>query len=255
MALFTDGILTQESDLQDRESSVLNVAALEGVDTGAKRTLAQEEIASQIQLFLLRDPWLDPKRLVRRLNGVCDVVVSVPLKQWHAEASIAMIYSDAYSNQLNDRYLAKVTQYEALARESAIRYFQKGVELVVDPIPKAVCPSLTAVNGAASSATYFFALAWENAQGQAGTPSDVVSLSCGAGTIPMLTMIAAPQNARAWSIYGGTDPGALALQYSGSFPAPLVWQLPVSGLIVGPPPGSGQTPERFVINQSRILRG
>jgi len=255
MALFTDGILNQESDLQDRESSILNIAALEGVDTSAKRKLAQEDIGNQIKLFLLRDPWLDPKRLWRRLYDLRDVVASGPLKQWHAEASIAMIYSDAYSNQLNDRYLVKLTQYENLARESAIRYLLGGVELVYDPVPKAACPTLTAVNGAASSATYYFALAWQNAKGQEGAPSDVVSMTTSAGSVPVLTMATAPENAQGWSIYGGTDPGALALQYSGSLPSPLTWILPVSGLITGRPPGRGQGPELLVVNESRIQRG
>jgi hypothetical protein len=255
MALFTDGILTSESDLQDRESSILNVAALEGVDTGAKRALAQEDIGNQVRLFLLRDPWLDPRRLFRRVNGLCDVVVSAPLKQWHAEMSIAMVYSDAYSNQLNDRYLAKLTQYQGLARESATRYLLTGVDLVYDPVAKAVCPALTAASGAASSATYFFALAWQNAKGQEGLASDIVSLACSAGSVPMLAMTVAPANAVGWSIYGGLDPSALALQYSGPLPAPLSWTMPVTGLISGPAPGCGQTPELYVVNQNKIQRG
>jgi len=255
MALFTDGILNQESNLQDRESSILNIAALEGVDTSAKRKLAQEDIGNQIKLFLLRDPWLDPKRVWRRVHGLHDVIVSEPLKQWHAEVSIAMIYSDAYSNQLNDRYLAKLTRYQNLSEETAIRYFLTGVELVYDPVAKASCPSLSAVNGAASSATYYFALAWQNAKGQEGAPSDVVSLTASAGSVPMLAMTTSPANALGWSIYGGTDPGALALQYSGLLPSPLTWTMPVSGLTSGRPPGRGQSPELFVVNENKIQRG
>jgi hypothetical protein len=255
MALFTDGILNRESDLQDRESSILSVAALEGVDTLAKRILAQEDIGNQLRLFLLRDPWLDPKRLQRRSSDLCDVVDSALLKQWHAELSIALTYSDAYSNQLNDRYLAKWTQYKGLARETSIRYLQTGVELVYDPVPKAICPTLTAVNGEVSSAIYFFALTWQNATEQEGEPSDVVSLTCSAGSVPMLAMMAAPSNAVGWNIYGGLDPKVLALQYSGALPTPLSWTMPVSGLILGRPPGCGQLPELFVVDQRRIQRG
>jgi|SRR5271165_1174006 len=259
MSLFTDSSLNQESDLQDRESSILNVAQLEGVDTGAKRALAQEDIATQVQLFLLQDPWLDPRAFQRRIDGLCDVVVSPSLRRWHAELSIALIYSDAYSNQLNDRYLAKLTQYEGLVRESAIRYFLSGVGLVYDPIPKAACPTLTAVNGAASSATYYFAVAWLNAKGQEGASSDIVSLTTSAGSVPMLSMTRVPPNAQGWNIYGGADPSALALQNSGPLPLPLTvpvtWTLPDSGLIAGRPPGIGQCPERFVVNESRIQRG
>jgi hypothetical protein len=259
MSLFTDGNLSQESELQDRESSILSTAVLEGVDTGAKRALAQDDIGSQVQLFLLRDSWLDPRRLTRRMGGLCDVVVSAPLKKWHTEVSIAMIYSDAYSTQLNDRYLVKLTQYEDLARESALKYFLTGVALVYDPIAKAACASLTAVNGEAGSATYYFALAWLNAAGQEGAPSDVVSITTSAGSVPMLTATTTPLNAQGWSIYGATDPQSLALQYSGALPTllptPLTWTLPVSGLISGRPPGTGQIPELFVVNESRIQRG
>ena len=255
MSLFTDGIFNQESDLQDREGSILNVAAQEGVDTGAKRALAQEDVGTQVQLFLLRDPWLDPKRLSRRITGLCDVVVSGPLKRWHAEVCIAMIYGDAYSNQLNDRYLAKLKQYEGLARESARRYLQAGVELVYDPIPKATSPQIMAVNGAASSETYYFALAWMNAKGEEGAPSDVASLTTGAGSVPMLAMKTAPQNAVGWSIYGSGDPQALAMQFSGAVPLDLTWTLPVTGLVSGRPPGTGQTAGLFVVNENKIQRG
>jgi hypothetical protein len=111
------------------------------------------------------------------------------------------------------------------------------------------------VNGEVSSAIYFFALTWQNAKAQEGAPSDVVSLTCSAGSVPMLTMMATPTNALGWNIYGGLDPKALALQYSGALPTPLSWTMPVSGLILGRPPGCGQMPELFVVDQRRIQRG
>ena len=66
------------------------------------------------------------------------MVVTEPMRQWHIHKTLVLIYRDAYNNQLNDRYQGKWAEYEALAKASAQTYFQIGVGLVADPVPKAV---------------------------------------------------------------------------------------------------------------------
>ena len=44
MALFMDGPINDTANLQDYESSLLSMAAIEGVDITAKTVLAQDEI-------------------------------------------------------------------------------------------------------------------------------------------------------------------------------------------------------------------
>jgi hypothetical protein len=76
MALFTDGPLNGLQDLQHYENSILEVAGTEGIDLGAKLNLAQDELESQLMLFILRHPLRDMKATIRRSIGLRDVVVT-----------------------------------------------------------------------------------------------------------------------------------------------------------------------------------
>src|SRR5271170_3515094 len=105
MALFTDGLINTILDLQNNESATLAVADTAGIDQAGKMTLAQDDIANQILLFLLRR-WTYPavQWTERRTLGVSDVVVTGPLRQWHVHKTLALAYRDVYNSQLNDRY-------------------------------------------------------------------------------------------------------------------------------------------------------
>src|SRR6266851_5741501 len=137
MALFTDGPLISTEELQKCENGILNLASTENIDLAGKIALAQSEIANQLVLFLLRKlPLQDYATLpwARRTRDVGDVVVTEPLRQWHAHKTLAMVYRDAYNNQLNDRYQGKWTEYEALQKFAADNLLLAGVGLVSDPI-------------------------------------------------------------------------------------------------------------------------
>ena len=142
MALFTDGPISDAVDLQRYENDILNVATTEGIDLGAKIVLAQQDLANQVILFLLRRwPLRQSPFGVRRGREVNDVVVTGPIRQWHVHKTLALVYRDAYNNQLNDRYQGKWKEYEQLAKASENTYFQIGVGLVADPVPQAVSPN------------------------------------------------------------------------------------------------------------------
>src|ERR1700744_389091 len=108
MALFTDGPISSAEDLQTYDASVLGDAGAEGIDVAAKVHLAQQDIASEILLFLLRRAafrdCLPYHRRSRELDGV---VVTGGLHQWHVHKTLALVYRDAYNAQLNDRYQGK----------------------------------------------------------------------------------------------------------------------------------------------------
>ena len=98
MALFTDGPMNGAADLQNYESAILDVAAVERIDLSAKAVLAQQEIATEVTLFLMRRFPLQEYPLatpVRQKIGVSDVVVTEPLRRWHAHKTLAMVYRDA----------------------------------------------------------------------------------------------------------------------------------------------------------------
>ena len=95
MTLFTDGPIGGLQELQRYENSILNVASTESIDLSAKLELAQAELGNQVLLFILRHAVRDTKAAVRMSVGLGDVVVTNPLKQWHALATLSMVYRDA----------------------------------------------------------------------------------------------------------------------------------------------------------------
>ena len=88
-----------------------------------------------------------------------------PMRQWHVHRTLALVYRDAYNNQLNDRYQGKWAEYEQLAKASAQTYFQIGVGLVADPVPKAALRCFRAWPGPRLAGMFYVAVTWVNAVG------------------------------------------------------------------------------------------
>ena len=255
MALFMDGPINDTADLQDYESSLLSMAATEGVDITAKMLLAQDEIGRQLLRFLLRVPLRDAKADVRRTIGVTDVVITKPLKHCHALKSIGLLYRDAYNSQLNDRYLGKWNEYERLAQEAIEEYLQIGLGLVADPIPRSAEPVLTTVAGNGAATTYYVATSWLNATGQEGALGDVNAIATDDATELIVATANPPANVPAWNVYAGTAADLITLQNAQPIAVGTSWALPVSGLILGARPKKGQEPDYFLFHDRRIQRG
>ena len=117
--LLTDGNPNDTMALTVYETAILNVAATEGINLDQKLRLATEEISEVVLDFLLdHTRMVDPLSNLRRTIGVSDVVVSAQMKRWHALHTLAIVYRDAFNNQLNDRYLAKWHEYQQLWRKT-----------------------------------------------------------------------------------------------------------------------------------------
>ena len=104
MALFNDGPISTAADLQQYENSILTVASTENIDLAAKLLLAQQDLANEVALFLLRRPrrrdyslW-DDSSASPRSRHLTDVVVTDPLRKWHVHRTLALVYRDAYNN-------------------------------------------------------------------------------------------------------------------------------------------------------------
>jgi hypothetical protein len=257
MALFTDGPINGTADLQNYENAILTVASTEQIDLAGKSALAQGEIETELMLFLLRryrEPDFPGAVPVRRTIGVGDVAVTQPLRRWHAHKTLALVYRDAYNNQLNDRYKGKWTEYEQLAKASEQSYFQIGVGIVAGPIRKAAVPVLSAAAGAGSGATYYVAVAWVNQAGGVGSPSDFAQLATAAGQQLVVAAVGPPTNAAGWNVYVGEAPGATSLQNNGPIAIGSPWTL-TTALQPGIPPGQGQTPTWFLVDHRLMERG
>lgn len=263
MALLVDGQINGLQDLQRYEASLLSVTGIEQIDVNAKMALAQDLISAELFTFLMkqvsRDPWCAglyfDTNAGRRQKGVSDVVATDELKRWHALRSVELIYMDAYNNQLNDRYKGKWAQYQKLAEAAAAQLLDAGIGLVADPIRKADTPILFGVAGALMGAVYYARVAWMNGTRQEGALSDVASLRNVDGMQLVVSATKPPANAAGWNVYVGAAPEDVSLQN----PTPLAvgsdWTLPVTGLRNGQPPGTGQRPERYVVNRHEFQRG
>ncbi len=257
MALFTDGPINGTIDIQNYENAILTVANTEQIDVAGKSVLAQGEIEAELMLFLLRrfrHPDFQWTVTIRRNIGVGDVVVTEPLRRWHAHKTLALVYRDAYNNQLNDRYQGKWNEYEQLAKTSAQTYFQIGVGIVAGPIPKAALPVLSAVEGSGSGTTYYVAVAWVNPAGQVGSPSDVAQFTTTTGQQLVVAAVNAPSVAAGWNVYVGEAPITLNLQNSSPIAIGNAWTLATT-LQQGAAPGQGQPPAWFLVDQRLMERG
>ena len=255
MALFTDGPINKMIDLQNYENAILDVASTETIDLAGKIDLAQREMSTELTLFLLRRlPQRDVHTSVRRSIGVSDVVVTDQLRQWHAYKTLALVYRDAYNNQLNDRYKGKWTQYEELAKRGLQNYLQIGVGLVANPIPKGPLPALRTVPGTASADTFYVSTTWVNQQGQEGSPSEIAQISTLDGQQLVVGSQDPPAGATAWNVYVGKSPDTVTLQ-NGNPIAPGTEWTASGGLTQGIRPGDGQQPTWFLADERLIERG
>jgi hypothetical protein len=255
MALFTDGPINKMIDLQKYENAILDVASTESIDLDGKIALAQSDLTTELTLFLVRRfPQRDFQTTIRRTIGVTDVAVTDELRRWHAHKALALVYRDAYNNQLNDRYRGKWSQYELLAKRSFQDYLQIGIGLVANPIPRAALPALSTAVGAASGATFYVAVTLINAQGQEGSPSDIAQLLTLDGQQLVVTSPNPPATATAWNAYVGTAPDLVGLQNATPIAAGASWTMP-GALTQGVRPGDGQPPAWFLADQRLIERG
>lgn len=263
MALFIDSEINDLRDLQRHECGILDVTSSEQIDITSKTGLAQELITASILVFLLRHSSREPGGALfgsqsnwrRRELGVSDVVLTEPLKRWHALKCLELIYQDAYYNQLNDRYKGKWMQYEQRAATAEKQLLQIGIGLVADPVGKAQPPLLVAVAGPTPATSYYVRVAWLNFRGQEGLASDVVGLQTVDGTRLVVSAQQAPSNASGWNVFAGLTPEGVTLQNDIPVNKQSDWTIPVTGLRKGRDPGNGQVPERYVVNEQVNLRG
>jgi hypothetical protein len=255
MALFTDGPISTTLDLLSEDSAVLAVANTAGIDLGGKMRLAQDDIAIQVLLFLLRR-WRYPEVqwTQRQALGVCDVVVTSPLRHWHVQKTLALAYRDVYNSQLNDRYLGKWQEYDRLAAVSSDNYFKMGVGIVAGPLPRPRSALVSTVIGSGALATYYVAATWVNEAGQESSPSDIGQVDTSAGEQVTVALANPPGAAAGWNMYLGATPDTMGLQNETPIAINDSWtttEPPAQGRLAG----RGQEPNWFLVDHQVIERG
>src|SRR5262249_38509296 len=147
-------------DLTAHDSQLLTVASNEGIDVTRKLELAQQAAVRDIE-GLLRD---------RGYHHWCPdhVVVTPWLRVWHTYATLAMVYTDAFYSQLNDRYAGRRDEFGKLAGEAYAKLVQEGLGITDYPVPQASKPEVAALAGALPDDTYYITMAWINERGEEG---------------------------------------------------------------------------------------
>jgi len=253
MPLFTDGNISNLEDLKSHDSEVLEVASTEGIDLSAKLRLAWEQVGLELEDFLRKRSWppiIDTFQAPADLSGV---VVTPALKQWHTLQALSLVYADAHTSRLNERHGRKWNEYRAQARQAADRLFRIGVGIASSPIPKAQAPEVRSVPSPVPEATYQVKVAWNNRQGQAGEASDAVIHRTAGGGLPAVRAIQPPANAVSYDVFVGHTDSEPAKQTTEALAPNQEWVLPLTGLVAGEPPPSGQAPD-WHLRETRVLQ-
>jgi hypothetical protein len=254
--LLTDGNPNNTIALTVYETQILGLAATEGINLDQKLGLATEEISEAVLEFLLdHTRMVDPLLNLRRTIGVSDVVVSTQMTRWHALHSLAIVYRDAFNNQLNDRYLAKWREYQQLAKDAATRTFTYGIGLVSNPVPEAQAPSLGTANGAGQGGTFYVQVTWVGLNGAEGAPSLATALTVAALNDLVVQGVNPPAVATGFNVYVGTCANGTTLQNSSPLAVGETYTMPDSGLIVGLPVGTGQAADIYITGGPMLRRG
>jgi hypothetical protein len=242
MALFVDGPACTIEDLTDQDSALLDVSLDNGINVTTKLRLAQEEVKTDLELWLLKPrpalpmPWAPALRIEQ-------VVITPPLKRWETMHTLALVYRDAYFSQLVDRYQAKLQEYTKLTRNAREDFVASGLALVSDPVPRAALPVLTSVLAPQSGGTFYASIAWVNAAGQEGAASAASSITIADGNLMVVSAANGPFNAAGFRVYAGSALNAMYLRNEVLLPIGVTYMYIPGQITQGTLPGFGQKPD------------
>src|SRR5580658_8595562 len=254
MALFADGPACTVDDLTDQDSGLLDVALDNGINVTTKLRLAQEELKTDLELWLLKPrpalpmPWVPTPHIDQ-------IVVTPTLKRWETMHALALVYRDAYFSELVDRYQAKWQEYAKLTRDASESFIASGLGLVSDPVIQAAPPALSTVAGPQSGGTFYASVTWVNSTSQQGAPSYAASITVTDGNLMTVAVSGAPKNAVGFNVYAGTSLAAMFLQNDVLLPVGSTFLYVPGQVTQGPLPGNGQTPDFTRPLARTVLRG
>jgi hypothetical protein len=254
MALFVDGPACTIDDLTDQDAGLLAVALNTGINVTTKIRLAQEEIATDLLLWLNKPkaamllPWTPSLHADQ-------IVVTPELKRWETMHALALVYRDAYFSELVDRYQAKWQEFNQCSADAREGFIALGLPLVNDPVHQAMPPILGTIAGPQSGGTFYAAVSWVNAAGQSGAASVASSLAVSDGNLMTVSAMAPPANAVGFNVYAGSTLAGLLLQNTVALAVGTTFSY-VPGAGVGSElAGEGQKPEFRRPTARLLLRG
>jgi hypothetical protein len=250
MPLFTDGLISTIADLKAYESSVLDLAAREGIDLTAKLDIAQREIGLELAAFLLRRGVQ-----LRADRELTNVMVTKPLAHLHVVHTLALVYRDAFNSQLNDRYFGKWKEYTRLSDRAQRVLLEIGVGMTNAPVSRpAMAVVTTAPGGTLAPATYYICIAWAGMRGESGAQSETVAITTSYGERPSVRIPVQPGAIAGAFVFAGEMENAMRRQNDEPLAPGSTWTMSESGLrqdLTDPP---AQTADFYVANRNQLLR-
>ncbi len=259
MALLTDATIIGLDELTLFETNITTVTSTYGIDIDAKVSISIASISDLILLRLLKAGLSDPQHMYRRRLGVSTVVVTSPLERWLCLDVLANIFAEAYNVQLNDRFKGKWTQYLQQAGVAQQLVWQYGVGIVNQALPQALPALVSIQSGPLANQELLIQVAWADANGDEGALSPALGLEVPGGSSVAVSTAeganGAPAAAAGWNVYLGQIGLDVTRQNNAPIPVGSTWFLPDFGIIQGPVPAGGQTPDYYVIDPCRMPRG
>jgi hypothetical protein len=243
MALFVDGPPASIEDLTNQDSGLLDVCRTEQINASTKLMLAAEEIGVELEALFERQRFIHFFYSGQTRLNLHHLAVTTPVKLWHTRHTLALIYRDAYFNQLNDRFQAKWNEYAKLANSARAQLQEVGVGVVLDPIPRPPGPILTPTPATEVGGIFYFSVTLLNAACEESAGAPPVSIQLANGNAVSVQLTSQPPNARGWNVYTGVSPAALFLQNESPLATDDEWVFyPSAAIATGRIPGSGQQP-------------
>jgi hypothetical protein len=274
MPLFNDPGLIGIAELEIYESNLSKIASTHNINLQSKTAITLAQIGDRILSRLIRSGSVNActigpfgrqgfmSALPRQQNWsltLNNVVVTDPLQRWMCYQVLAQAFSEAYSAQLNDRFRSKWNEYTALAQDAERSFYDLGVGIVRQPLPKPGTPVVSMIAGPAPAGLIVVQVAWTDANGGESSLSDYnpVALTDSSSIVVGMAESAGqvPPSAVGWNIYIGANGGDPSRQNLTPIDINTTWSLPNEGFLSGPAPINGQQPEWYITDPHRLQRG
>ena len=265
MALFADGLVSEAPDLLAYEADLKEISASEGIDLSTKATLAQTEVGAQLEassrrpghvFFANGGGWqatASEAALPRFDLG--QVVVTPPLKLWHTFQTLMLVFRDANSTKVSDKYAAKWREYKELAKWAQELLFQTGVGLVTAPVPRPEQPAIGFAASTLGAMSLFVRMSWVGLNGEEGAASAARAVKTPDSQAVTVTPPTAPGGVSGWNVYVGMNEDDLQRQNTTPLSPGGAWVMPAGGVVSGEALGEGQTPEAYRTVPRFLQRG
>jgi hypothetical protein len=230
MALWVDCRDLTASDLIPYDGQLSSVVSTEGIDVEGKSQIAHERITNILAtLFPIR-------RELSTTAAAASIVVTAPLRRWHALLTLEGIYREAYFRHLSERHKARADYLLSSAAEA--------MESVLE---------LTPSSGTVVAGVWHFVSTLVDS-GREGEGSEIAStiLTSDGGVSVKITGFLA--DGVKMHVYAGSSPDRLYRQTSVPVPTAVAYQVEAIET-AGPLLVWGQAPDRYLQIDRRLRRG